>query len=1248
MKRSILRWASGLLIAVTGLVLQVRGDSIINNFNNSSYNYIANGIIGDTNWDGVYLRFGDIPGGNNGGDGNGNTTVANANNDIPGYLVVQGTGTTWAGAGDDGFFLYKVVSGDFDASVQIVGPFEAQNYHLPGIMARAYNTNNSGAPYSTTVTNSVENWMYNARFQEFSISEHGRYVTNGADHDGYFNTPGDNSDTNTTRFVRLTRVGDVFSFYEKTNLSDAWSFISTLARPDLAGVAMQVGLEDNVGTANTPKTYFTDFELSGPNVSLGTPTLPGTPSQIVTTSTNVGGSLTFSWTLGTPGESSLVVVKRVTATSANIQINPVQGVTYTADPAFGASDALMGSGQSIVYSGTGNSVTVTNLGANNINYIVAVYEYTNNGTTTIYNTATPTTAVFPGPGVITDAHLTVPQNDIPAGGAVHVSLVASFSTGETSDQTVATTWSSSDPTIATVDAFGAVSAITNGAVTITGMFGPFTLNTNLTVHTPVFVDGFTSTNSFLTNGLVGSMYDGMFLKYGDFPGQFVDATGPGTTIALDSQISSTNGLTMNSFQTDWQGVRDDGAFLFKIVPGSQNSVSGDFEASMEVVTMNTLAAAKVGLMARLYVPTTGAAAPGGAENHVNYYKVQNGTTQISSANAGTATIYVTSGPAAANRFMLLQRVNSTNFYFYERAATNAPWAFVTNVVLIAATNNAPMEVGIAEETRSGVTALATVRSFMLDAAGVASATQPPPAATNFSMTLNGDLSMTLNWVAKDSIGNPVQSIAVMRAAAPVSAQPTLGQPLTASSVFGAPASGLGSGNYVVFVSDPSPASINNSVTVTGLAPGVTYYAAIYTFTGSSSNKVFNTAGAVSSTGTDGFLTGVRGSLAGGIPVGGIGQLLVEAIYTGGAAVDVSSVANISSADTNIIKVLNGVLTGITNGTVLVTNSFGGFTNVASVTVRAPFFTDTFTNAHDYLVDGVTNTGWDELYNPRDGVNPIPGSTYVPATGSGATVADANISSNNVLTITSAGDGWENDAAGGFFLFKYVPGDFQVAVHINSFDINAYNQPGIMARGYGVTNGLVGTPMGLVQTNAGGTNTVGEYWVDLTRFDEFGIGTYARDNIDSVVSQNTQADVNDTNYWMLISRTHGTNFVFYKRLNPTDPWKRLPNGTSYALPQFANRPMQVGIAAGPWSGGTPNTVRFDSFLLDIVGGSQLKVSASGSNLTISWPAIPGTLEHATSLTAPSWQTVPGTPVLDNNGYSLTVPATGGTDFFRLRQ
>ncbi len=247
-------------------------------------------------------------------------------------------------------------------------------------------------------------------------------------------------------------------------------------------------------------------------------------------------------------------------------------MTYTADPAFGASDALMGSGESVVYSGTGNSCTVTNLSANIFNYTVAVYEYTNNGSGNSYNTASPLVGVFAGPGVISSVNLVPAATNIPVSGATVLKLFANFSTGESNfDQTINTSWSTSDPTIAPIDNFGAVSGVASGSATITATFGTFTPSVVINVTAPfVFRDNFTSTNSYVANGLLGSLYDGLYLNFGDVAGTIAaGADGNGFTVALDSQTTTTNGLYMSSVQSDWQGTGDDGTFLFKIVPGTE-------------------------------------------------------------------------------------------------------------------------------------------------------------------------------------------------------------------------------------------------------------------------------------------------------------------------------------------------------------------------------------------------------------------------------------------------------------------------------------------------------------------------------------------------------------------------------------------------------------------------------------------------------------------------------------------------------
>src|SRR5437763_5463080 len=98
----------------------LRADTLLNSFDNP-FDYLANGIIGDTNWDGVYLRGGDIPANFSlGGSGSGTQLVANTVAPFGTFLNLQNINGDWSGADDDGFFIYKVVSGDFDVSVQNV------------------------------------------------------------------------------------------------------------------------------------------------------------------------------------------------------------------------------------------------------------------------------------------------------------------------------------------------------------------------------------------------------------------------------------------------------------------------------------------------------------------------------------------------------------------------------------------------------------------------------------------------------------------------------------------------------------------------------------------------------------------------------------------------------------------------------------------------------------------------------------------------------------------------------------------------------------------------------------------------------------------------------------------------------------------------------------------------------------------------------------------------------------------------
>jgi Bacterial Ig-like domain (group 2) len=1242
------------------------GASFTNRFN-SGFDFVAHGVIGNTNWDGVYLGSGDVLNGNDGGDGSGDTIQANETN-APGFLTLQTVGGTWVGAGDDGFFAYKLVAGDFDVSVEVAPPWTAQPYALGGLLVRAWNTNNSGAPASFTGSPS-ENWLALWRFQLFNINLI-REATNGFDAEANF--PESDSDTNASRYFRITRTGDVFAFYWKTKASDAWTLITnataaggyvpatgSLARPDWHDQPVQVGIAQSTGTGNSPIERYADFELSGTNVTF--PAMPPAPSGLLVTATNPPGALTFSWTPGNPDDNSLIVMKQTgVSLNPNIQQNPINDITYTADARFGTPGTRLGdANEYVVFSGPGNNCTVSNLGPNRTQYVVAIYEYTNT-VSPVYNTASPLTNICSGPGVITNVVVRLNATSIPVGGAALATLLLSYSAGQTNavpwgDPSVI--WSSSDTNVATVGADGTVNGVGIGSASITGALSGFQASAMMTVHAPAFTDGFTDTNDFLNQGLLGSSWDGLYLKFGDVPGGSPGADGAGLTTALNSQIATANGLQISSLQSDWQGTDDDGPFLFKLAPGGLNAVSGDFEAIAHVFNQSPLNFDSAGIMARLYNATNGGPGPANAENHVNYWKAQNAWTYVRFTQKGAATTVLAAGPVETNTWLLLQRVASTNFYFFEKSVGNGPWTFLTNAVLAAASNNAPMQVGLAQQTLTSITGQAVIDHFMLDAPGIVAPFTPPPPAFDATAILNADNSITISYtVGTNADGTAVGSVVVMRANGPVTEQPYTGMALPGNPSFGDPNNDLGSGNYVVYRSPSGGSQTNLSVTVTNLIPGTTYFAVIYTFVGDGASRTYNERGTAA--GPPLPLLGITATIP-PIPLNGIGLLQVTGQYSKGPPQPLLIGPDnpvVISGNTNVVKVLNGIATGVGLGTttvaVIYLNSAGSVSNVCSVTVHPPTFSDDFGTNHDYLQDGVAGTIYDGIYD-ASGSYPIPGSSYVPPAGSGTLDADANMTSNHVLTITGNGDGWENVESGGFFLFKYVPGDFQMAVHLKSFTVTNYNQPGLLARAYAATNGILGQPLGYEVPGINGTNDASEYWVSLTRFDEFEIGSMARLNTDAQVHPNSQPDQGDTNTWLLIVRSSGTNFSFYQKLNLSNPWQNLPLKPVYHVPQFAGRPMQVGLMAGDWNlaPAPPNSVSFEGFMLDLAT-SDLSLQATGNGagtVTLSWPADPNSeLEFSPTLDTPDWQPVGGTPTLDNDGqFHLSAPITGGGGFFRLR-
>lgn len=1257
MKQRKLSWALALVAAI-GFSQHVRADDLTNDFNNP-VDYVANGIVGETNWDGVYLGFGDIPGGNIGGSGAGASLAANTELS-PTFLAVQTTGSDWSANGDDGFYVWKVVSGDFDVSVESFPPFLGIGANFAGLLVRAWNTNQSGARISFTSTNSSENWLALFRAQQFGIDEI-REATNGANVENTF--PDGTTDTNTTRFFRITRTGDTFTFYFKTNAADAWTLITnassgggyvaasgTVTRPDWDLQPVQVGIaQADFARPTTPPTdFFTDFELSGPNVTAPPLSLmPAAPANLVTSSPNTNGSLTLSWNTN-GGVGSILIIRKISAGGVLVA-NPLQGLTYNSDTNFPDTNTLIAGNTHVVYVGSATNATITGLGGSNNIYTAEVLSYDNSTGTNIYNTASPATLSFLGPGLPESIAFSVNPANIPLNGVGVGDVIATFTTGEqvdvSSDPSVSFT--SSDPTTILVLNGGALDGLKLGSTTIIASYAGFSATNSVSVTPYRFTDNFSTSQDYLNAGLPGSTWDGIF----DRPGDVVGNPGPDGAVSTsdaDANITSNNVLTVIAGAGDWAGANDDGFLLFK-------NVNGDFQAQVHVTFIPRIVSTNAingdgsigfmfgGLMAR--------ATNTPRENWVywsEFDQFSDSTEARFALNGGDNERPIFDSLTKTNYWLLMQRVNSTNFYFFRKVNATDPWEPHPEVTIVQPNmTNSGIEAGIFQATYQTTVGTMQFDSFSLDANNLIASppTNPPPAATNFSMILNPDISMTLSWTVPgtNSDGSAFRSVVVMRAGAPVSAQPYLafalgGDVQGSPEPFGVADDNMGDGNYVVFRTTSGATNLNQSVTVTGLSPGVQYYAAVYTFVGLGAQRTFNTSTSAtgnspSATLIDGILLGIQSTVPGnGIPLGGIGLPLVNGVFSGGALVPITPSTTITSDNTNVVVVINNVLSGMAMGSTTIHVVYQTFTNVVAVTVNHNFgFTDNFGTAHNYVVDGVTGSAWDGVFL---GANSFPNEG---GNNDGVVNAcDANVTSNNTLTVNHTLTDWAGGGDDGFLLFKNVTGDFQAMVHMAAVWRTNYQFAGIMARGYS-TNG---EPLVI------GTNAPSENWVYWGQFEQFADSTESRFALNGTDNERSDLDGATNNFWILLARQNGTNFFFCRKVNPTDPWTPQTSSQRITQPNLTSDvSMEVGLFAAMYTANVA-TAQFDSFALDVIAPTLAISPAGGGNALITWPSGGFTLQSTPSLVPANWQPVAQSVVFTNGQFTVQLPDNATNQFFRL--
>jgi hypothetical protein len=367
-------------IALLGLTPIVRAQVVsIDNFD-TTVNYITNGVVG-TVWDGLYLGAGQFNGSTGNGSVAGSVSVADADISSNNFLTVSSLQTDWESAADDGFFLFKVITGDFDMSVHVMGIGNVNTntpFNIPGLMARAFGSGGAPAPGGT------ENFLLWGRFNEFNNANIRKNNVNGVKTDTGLGT-----NPNSNYWLRIERIGNVFNLYEKALEGDQWISVGTTTRADFAGLPLQAGIEHATYASTTTRTgYYEKFSLTASNLGPFAPPPPPT-GLVVTNSSSAAG---VSWTPDAASTGSLVVIS---PGGGPVKEMPASGFAYTGNAAYGLGSTLPGTAYYVAYSGAGTNVLITNLPAAT-SFNVSVYGFTGAGSTMAY-TRNPAIASFSTP-----------------------------------------------------------------------------------------------------------------------------------------------------------------------------------------------------------------------------------------------------------------------------------------------------------------------------------------------------------------------------------------------------------------------------------------------------------------------------------------------------------------------------------------------------------------------------------------------------------------------------------------------------------------------------------------------------------------------------------------------------------------------------------------------------------------------------------------------------------------------------------
>jgi hypothetical protein len=424
-------------------------------------------------------------------------------------------------------------------------------------------------------------------------------------------------------------------------------------------------------------------------------------------------------------------------------------------------------------------------------------------------------------------------------------------------------------------------------------------------------DNFTVNHDYLTNGVAGTIWDGLYTGAGDFGN--LTGGNDGQTLQCDANISSNGVFTLRTINSNWEGSDDDGFLLYK-------TVYGDFQAIVHMMTPYSATPYNcAGLMARAAGP--GGNPFGGTENYVGWFRFDEfgfGNYARNTVNSGSSNQNPSDGVGADTYWIMLERVGN-QFNTYYRATepisgvdevwnpTPANCNFLRDDL-----NGVPVQVGIMQATFSGNSPIVNFEKFSITGPSV-TARAAIAAATGLTVTTNTDQNLNLSWTKG---GGADGSVVVLRRNGVLKQQPAVGVTYTGSTNFTTGAC-LAVNTYVVY------SGTGNSVTVAG--PPGTYTVAVYSYTGSGAAINYNSSPATATASINPASLGVALTAPANLTLFSAGKCTVQANYSNGAFEDVTTVVTYTSSAPAAVSVAAGGALQVSDirGPVTITATWNG-------------------------------------------------------------------------------------------------------------------------------------------------------------------------------------------------------------------------------------------------------------------------------------------------------------------------------------